>query len=237
MMMTVTPRISSGSTEGRRSCLGAGATKSNALTPAGMGPTASCEERLMRIRQVGAARSACTRMTAPMSASIHNAFLRPGRTHPCTNQAPGRTPRSSPSQRRSSATRDLDVSEAVDMTHNQDTVRGRWPPLAEGLTSGAVPAFPASSHSLPRRASPLTSHPSAFPTAARRVRSSLSISVSATPTVPCLMLTFSKRRDGLEFDPEVIVIVELGRVVDQLDVADVDLECQVKRLGRGRYLR
>lgn len=43
MMMTVTPRISSGSMEGRRLWAGAGAVKSKALIPAGMGPTAETE--------------------------------------------------------------------------------------------------------------------------------------------------------------------------------------------------
>lgn len=46
--MTVTPRISSGSTEGRRWWAGAGAEKSKAFIPAGIGPTARKENAHQR---------------------------------------------------------------------------------------------------------------------------------------------------------------------------------------------
>jgi hypothetical protein len=35
--------------------------------------------------------------------------------------------------------------------------------------------------------------------------------------------TFSKRGNGLKLNTEVVLVVEHGRVLEQLDVADVDL--------------
>lgn len=46
-----------------------------------------------------------------------------------------------------------------------------------------------------------------------------------------VMPTFCKRCNGFKLDPELVLILELCRVVEQLDVADIDLEVSMRRDG------